>query len=547
MSTLPVEATLPRAARRVRGRNTSERLARSLPPGIIAALCLQAAGSLALIFVNGVSTSEVSVLLTGRLEASGAPFTLPFAGGLPQLYPIIGGAVESVFHLTGARVLSLLFMFVASLSLAAAAGRLFGRTAALIASLLWITSEPALRLGAIAIPDAMAISLICVSVALGVEATARARRLPLVITSGAVLGLAALIDFSYALYFLPVCAALFLVWLRVGARRASMLLGLFVLSSTAVFAPVLFGLGDGHLFAAGISGVPATQSTSSLLLSWWTEGGLSLLICLGGTMLFIGRARGRERWLSAVLVLCGLLVAIVQLTVEHGGASFEQHLAVAIWLAAIPGGAGLAELRLTGLSRTATVVMASLLLLLPCLAGFLGAFRIQHGSADDSRLAATIRRADNGLRGTAFVTASVQSVAQYATTPAFGRRPVQRWIPPPLKSGRRRRVLGFYSRCLSASGGGKQEPCGGHPPRLVALVFNVPSPSYGKVLLGDLRNPRVFLHRPYLLPSGNREARFALATALESDKRYRDPVILSFRPGVGPSSPYGLLLVWRRH
>ena len=82
------------------------------------------------------------------------PFAAYFSGA-PVVYPPIGALADSVGGLTGARVLSLLFMLGATALLWGTARRLFGRRAAFFAAALFAVSGPALHLGAFATYDAL--------------------------------------------------------------------------------------------------------------------------------------------------------------------------------------------------------------------------------------------------------------------------------------------------------------------------------------------------------------------------------------------------------
>src|SRR6202042_3726955 len=83
--------------------------------------------------------------------------------GTPVLYPPIGALADSIGGLTGARVLSLIFMLVATTFLWGTVSKLYGNRAAFFAAALFAVSGPTLHLGAFATYDAMSVLLIALA------------------------------------------------------------------------------------------------------------------------------------------------------------------------------------------------------------------------------------------------------------------------------------------------------------------------------------------------------------------------------------------------
>src|SRR6202046_2681341 len=161
--TAPVLA-IETAATHRRGRTTKLRVPASWP--LLAILAVQAALSLRLVRADTAFEDEATYLWAGHLEWAhwlhGTP--LPqfpaYFSGAPGLYPPIGALADSIGGLTGARVLSLIFMLVATTFLWGTVSKLYGNRAAFFAAALFAVSGPTLHLGAFATYDAMSVFLI---------------------------------------------------------------------------------------------------------------------------------------------------------------------------------------------------------------------------------------------------------------------------------------------------------------------------------------------------------------------------------------------------
>jgi 4-amino-4-deoxy-L-arabinose transferase-like glycosyltransferase len=97
------------------------------------------------------------------LQGTPLPQFPAYFSGAPVLYPPIGALADSIGGLTGARILSLIFMLGATVALWATTGRLFGRRAAFFAAALFAVLGPTLHLGAFATYDAMSIFLMALA------------------------------------------------------------------------------------------------------------------------------------------------------------------------------------------------------------------------------------------------------------------------------------------------------------------------------------------------------------------------------------------------
>ena len=138
-------------------------------------LIVQAALSLRLIWSNTAFQDEALYLRAGHLEwaewlhQAPIPDFPSYFSGAPVLYPPLGALADSIAGLAAARVLSLCFMLGVTSLLWAAAARLYGRRAALLATALFATLAGTQFLGAFATFDAMALFLLALAAWLGVR------------------------------------------------------------------------------------------------------------------------------------------------------------------------------------------------------------------------------------------------------------------------------------------------------------------------------------------------------------------------------------------
>jgi hypothetical protein len=142
----------------------------------------QVALSLTLVWANTAFLDEASYLWVGHLvlghwlhdSAWPVRYGQQIMSGSPFIYPPLGGLADSLAGLTGARILSLVFMTGATVLLYIAAARLFGRAVAIAASAMWAISGPVLRL-TFATFDPMSVFLAALSACLAVQAGSRRR------------------------------------------------------------------------------------------------------------------------------------------------------------------------------------------------------------------------------------------------------------------------------------------------------------------------------------------------------------------------------------
>ena len=136
---------------------------------MLVVLAVQALLSFRLVRADTAFQDEALYLWAGHLEWANVLHGTPlpqfpsYFSGAPVIYPPLGALADSLGGLTGARILSLVFMLGATVALWATADRLFGRRAAFFAAALFAVLGPTLHLGSFATYDAMSMFLIALA------------------------------------------------------------------------------------------------------------------------------------------------------------------------------------------------------------------------------------------------------------------------------------------------------------------------------------------------------------------------------------------------
>ncbi len=327
---------------------------------LVAVLALQAAVSCSLIWSNTPYGDEALYLWAGRLELRhwflGA--TMPpaavtnyfsdftrFFSGAPMIYPPLGAAASIIGGLAGARILSLVFMLIASVLLYRSTLMLYGQTAALVATVLWSLSESALKLGAFATFDPLANLLLCIAAYALVKSVASRRRAGLIALAAVALALGVITAYSYVTYLpLVVCLAAAMWGQKVGWRfaigAASSLAG-----ATAV---LLLGLATALHLWPGISYVLSYRGARSagyalLLRNVWGWEFLIAVPALAACLLACRKGRREELPLLVILAVAVVIVPVAQARIRTI-AGIDKHIAFGLWLGAIAAGMAIAEM-----------------------------------------------------------------------------------------------------------------------------------------------------------------------------------------------------------
>jgi hypothetical protein len=372
------------------------RAARMLPSGLLLAgiLVVQAMLSVRLLHADTASGDEALYHWAGSLEWShwlhGTPipaFAAYFSGS-PAIYPPLDAVAYHFGGLTGARVLSLVFMLTATCLLWSTASRLFGQRAAFFTTGMWAILGPTLYLGAYATYDAFSLMLIAVAAWAVVHADERARWL---VIASAALALSNAAKYASMIFDPVVVVLAALVVLqhgrKVAARRAAAIVAYTV--SLIVLLYALAGASGGE-YATGIAQTTFARagngnSVLSVLTESWQLIGVVLVVAL--VAILVALFDRASFLLVAALAGAGLLVPLEQARI-HTLTSLNKHVDFGAWFAAIAVGYGahrlLSIVRPWGL-RAAAGAACAVLLVLPARAGFAQARAITTGWANSAK------------------------------------------------------------------------------------------------------------------------------------------------------------------
>jgi Dolichyl-phosphate-mannose-protein mannosyltransferase len=298
---------------------------------------------------NTAFGDEALYLQAGRLEwahwlhGQAIPAFQTWFSGSPAIYPPIGALADRLGGLTGARLLSLVFMLGATTLLWGTASRLYGRRAAIVATALFAVTGPTLHLGSFATYDAMSLLLVALAAWCATGGLQREDATGWILAAAAALALANATKYASAL-FDPVVVALAALSAcprpggKLALRRATLLLTCLVGA-----VAVLLRLG-GSWYVAGISqttlrrpdaGTPAL----AVLTDAWHWTAVVILAALAGVVVSLaGPGRSRAGFLQvAVLAGAALLVPAEQARI-HTIVSLDKHVDFGAWFACIAAG-----------------------------------------------------------------------------------------------------------------------------------------------------------------------------------------------------------------
>jgi 4-amino-4-deoxy-L-arabinose transferase-like glycosyltransferase len=329
----------------------AERAARPRIPGswpLAIILTVQALLSVRLVRADTAFVDEATYLWAGHLEWSNLlhgtslpPFSAYFSGA-PVIYPPLGALADSVGGLTGARILSLVFMLGATVALWSVTGRLHGRRAAFFACALFAVLGPTLHLGAFATYDAMSLFLMTLAAWLVVRAGDRQDATVWMLAAAATLAVANATSYPSAL-FDPVVIVLALVVAmpRPGGKlAAARALALFAILALLLTLGLLIG-GSSYLHgvqATTLARAAGTDSAASVLTDAWTWTGVVVVAAICGVVMsWIGRPRAPQTWLLTLVAAAALLVPAEQAGLRTT-ASLNKHVDLGAWFAAIAAG-----------------------------------------------------------------------------------------------------------------------------------------------------------------------------------------------------------------
>jgi hypothetical protein len=321
----------------------------TVPLPLVAILTIQAVLSVRLLRSDTAFGDEALYLWAGRLEwahwlhGSAIPAFQTWFSGSPAIYPPIGALADRLGGLTGARLLSLAFMLIATTLLWGTASRLYGRRAAIVATALFAVLGPTLHLGAFATYDAMSLMLMALAAWCATGGRGREDATGWILAAAGALALANATKYASAIFdpvviLLAALSAFPRPGGKLALRRATLLLT--VLVGTLA---VLLRLG-GSWYLAGISQTTTmrpdggTAVAAVLTDSWQWTAVVVLAAAAGVVASLIGRGRSKAAFFL-VLVLAGaaLLVPAEQARI-HTTVSLDKHVDFGAWFACIAAG-----------------------------------------------------------------------------------------------------------------------------------------------------------------------------------------------------------------
>lgn len=361
----------------------------------------QAALSLSLVWSNTAFEDEAQFLWVGRLLIAhwmhGTSWPSAFAAGnlsgSPFIYPPLGALANSVAGIAGARILSLTFMLGATILLYMTASRLFGRTAAIFATVLWAISEPTIRL-AFASYDPLSVFLTALSVWLIVQTDCRRGRPVLVAAAAVSLTLANVTAYSGIVIDPIVIAFAFLLWLSHIRARQALLRTACLAGECALFFGLLMTIWrswGGIAFAVLNRSSFAQQSLLVVVDEIWEYSGLIIALAIVGVVAGIS-TQTRPRSAMVALFGCATLVVPVAQLHAQTAESLDKHLAYGIWFGAIAAGYGCKTVvrQLPGTGKRLAVFCCVIALVYPAVSSWEQAWARFHGWANAHQFVASL-------------------------------------------------------------------------------------------------------------------------------------------------------------
>lgn len=522
-----------------------QRLSRFLLHPLMAICAVQVALSLTLVWSNTAFGDEAEYLWVGHLETAhwlhGTPWPSAWAdqfiSGSPALYPPLGALADSLGGLAGARILSLVFMLSATILLYLTARRLFGPTTALAATVVWVLSEPAIRL-AYATYDPLAVLLTALSAWLVTCAAGRRGRVAFAAAAAAALALANATAYSGIVIDLVMIAFAFLVWLpRMGARQVLLCMACFIECSILFLALLMTASHSGSGLIATIftrSGADH-QTTLAILKDSWEYSGLAVTAAVIGVVTGIA-AETKQRAALLVVLGCAAFIAPAAQLYDQTGWSLDEHLAYGIWFAAIAAGYAYNKLIrwIPGASRQLATIFCIIALVYPAANAWESAWQVFHSWANARSFITKFAPVAAQSRGYIYM-AGQNHIAEYYTpqgrewtrwTAVLSLDPVkmppgdlQSYYTTQLSRGNYGVVVLFYSTTFSSG-----------PQLSLKLLLSPPGTSVNRELLG------------LVAESSGKPGLPALTLALENDPAYR-------RVAVGPynsAHEYGIYAIWQK-
>jgi putative flippase GtrA/GT2 family glycosyltransferase len=510
---------------------------------LIGVLVLQAALSLRLIWSNTVFADEGLYLWSGHIEIAHWLHGLPmpanqkafsaYFSGAPQIYGPIGALADSAWHLTGPRLLSLVFMLASTVLLFSVANRLLGGYAGICAAAIWAVSEPALKLGAFATFDPMAVFLMTAAVYVIVSPRHRRRHGELVALGGLLTGLASLTAYSYLIYVPVVAVIAVLVWVPMRGAKGAIISGLWMLGTSLVVfvgGATVLKVWPG-IISEILARQPGNSGVFSVTVTSWSWVGITVSLALAGVVASV-ILKSQRTLLLAALAVSAVLVPLQNMRLQTGTA-LEKHIAVGLWLASIACGYLLSESakRFGAEGTLKLALLGGFLLLIPGVSGFEQAYDTFHIWPNTQQFSTEFNALASKTSGPFLVEhpgVGLRSISEYSSPIGldWSRWGDVSWNPPSVPASR---WIDYYAAQLSAQKFG-----------LVAifLPWNSESPSVSRVYFTAKAQPELLRA---ITSDPSAPGLYALSSAVIDSHSYRLASVFS----EGGRTP-GTFVIWQR-
>jgi hypothetical protein len=321
------------------------------PWGLFAVLTGQGFLSARLMHLNSAFLDEATYIYAGHQQWNhwlhGAPIDQyqTYFSGAPVLYPPLAAVADSLGGLTGARILSLVFMLGATTLLYASARLLYGTLTATLAAAFFVSLGSTQFLGAFATYDAMAIFLLAVAATCAIHAAKRPESTRLWLLGAVAMTLANATKYSSILWDpIVITLAGLCAYKALGLKAAVRRSAGFAAVSLAL-SGILLALG-GALYVVGINyttfqRADGTETAMQVLGDAWDWIGVLIAVAAIGVI-----AAGRDRVnriVLAVLLFAGLLAPLNQARI-HTSISLQKHVDFGAWFMAVAAAYGAAWL-----------------------------------------------------------------------------------------------------------------------------------------------------------------------------------------------------------
>lgn len=303
-------------------------------------------------------------------HGGGSPYYETFFSGAPDIYPPIAAMVDFAGGIVAVRLMSLVFMLIATTLLFATTRRLFGYGAACAAAALFAALGLTHSVSAYANYDAMSLMLMAMAAYCAVRSGQKHASGGWLITVPLIL-LAANATKYTTLLFDPVVIAMAAFqtpdWRRaakrviaLGAATGVVLVVAAVLAGTAYIHGIMFTTFARKSGAQVLLAASAASSHTILKESWNWIGIVIVLGVMAIAVASVGQKGGMRVGLLILMVIAGLLVMLEAFHL-HSDESMNQHEDFGAWFTCVAGGyalSGIASLSSMRFRRYAGTVAA---------------------------------------------------------------------------------------------------------------------------------------------------------------------------------------------